>query len=141
MTTKIFLGRTASDFTELPDEPLFIAKHSFDCGWYWGFGYIGNKNLHMHIESLINSKVYKASEIFSSTKITDSEWRIVRDLFIQAYALKAAAEVYRIGGHQTTRTGVTDIIKNPDMADKLNADLKTVLDTVWNLLMEINARS
>jgi hypothetical protein len=140
MTTKIFLGRTASNFEEMPDEPLYIDKHSFDCGWYWGFGYIGNKNLHMHIESLIKSKTYEASKIFKTTKITDSEWWVIRDLFMQAYALKEAAAVYRHGGHQTTKAGVTDVIKNPDMADKLNADLKTVLGTVWNLLLEINAR-
>lgn len=22
---------------------------TFDCGWYWGFGYLGNKNCHYHL--------------------------------------------------------------------------------------------
>jgi hypothetical protein len=52
-------------------------------------------------------------------------------LFKQAYALKAAAEVYVHGGHQTTEAGVTDLIKSAEKAAQLNADLKVVLDKAW----------
>ena len=126
---KIYLGNT----TEYGR--LYLSKHSWDCGWYWGFGYIGNSRLHMHIDSLINGE-YDVNKIFDgSTGITQDQWWIIRDLFRQAYALKAAAEVYQYGGHQTTRPGITDCIKNLEMAALINKDLKTVLDKVWDFLL------
>jgi hypothetical protein len=50
--------------------------------------------------------------------------------------LKAAAAVYRHGGHQTHLIGITDIIKSGDMESKLNADLLIVLDRVWAVVTE-----
>ena len=126
---KIYLGNT----TEYGR--LYLSKHSWDCGWYWGFGYIGNSRLHMHIDSLINGE-YDVNKIFDgSTGITQDQWWIIRDLFMQAYALKAAAEVYQYGGHQTMRPGITDCIKNLEMAARINKDLETVLNKVWDFLL------
>ena len=129
MEDKIYLGNTAEHGR------LYLSKHSWDCGWYWGFGYIGNSRLHMHIESLINSE-HDVKKIFDkSTKITQNQWWIIRDLFKQAYALKEAAEVYRHGGHQTSKPGITDCIKNLEMAARINKDLETVLNKVWDFLL------
>ena len=126
---KIYLGNT----TEYGR--LYLSKHSWDCGWYWGFGYIGNSRLHMHIDSLINGE-YDVNKIFDgSTGITQDQWWIIRDLFRQAYALKAAAEVYQYGGHQTSKPGITDCIKNLEMAAQINKDLETVLNKVWDFLL------
>lgn len=131
MSERIQLGRLNSNAGTYADgELLFLEKHKWDCGWYWGFGYIGNKNCHFHFESLLENTKY-ASELFKQTNISDSDWWVIRDLFKQAYALKGAAETYRHGGHQTTRPGVTDILKNKEKADELNKDLQAVLDTVW----------
>lgn len=144
---KIYLGRVAAG-AKLPEdsflsrgEKLWIERHKWDCGWYWGFGYIGNANLHTHFDgTFLRGGAALASDIFDSTPITDREWWVIRDLMVQAYALKKAAEVYRYGGHQTSRTGVTDIIRDADMVTRLNADLKYVLDTLWAGLMRINER-
>lgn len=139
---KIRLGRLK---LELPHDQVFAAgeviwleKHKWDCGWYWGFGYLGNRNCHFHFDSLLYPKVdgvvlYEASKLFDETPITDKEWWVIRDLFVQAYALRRAAEVYRHGGHQTTLLGTTDLIKDVDMEKRLNADLEKVLDAVWNV--------
>ena len=138
---KIYLGRTRSDFELLPDEKVWLSKHEWDCGWYWGMGYIGNKNLHTHFDStFLHCAKYTPKEIFKDTKITEKEWWIIRDLFIQAYALKATAAIYRHGGHQTTVNGVTNIILNKELEDKLNADCKIVLDKIWSILEEVDNR-
>ena len=126
---KIYLGNT----TEYGR--LYLSKHSWDCGWYWGFGYIGNKNCHLHIETLIGLK-WDVSQIFDKgTKITQDQWWIIRELFRQAYALKCAAFVYQHGGHQTTKLGITDCIKNLEMAALINKDLEIVLNKVWDFLL------
>jgi hypothetical protein len=30
--------------------PVYIYDFSWDCGWYWGGGYIGNSNFHSHFD-------------------------------------------------------------------------------------------
>ena len=141
MTQKIRLGRLKTDAGTFADgEVVYLEKHRWDCDWYWAFGYIGNRNCHFHFDSLLYIKddkggvKYGASALFSDTPITDKEWWVIRDLFVQAYALKKAAEVYRYGGHQTTLQGVTDLIRSEDLEARLNKDLETVLDTLWNFI-------
>jgi hypothetical protein len=34
------------------NEPIYLSPPSWDCGWYWGFGYLGNKNCHYHVDGL-----------------------------------------------------------------------------------------
>lgn len=137
--TKILLGKMKSDAgTSADGENVWLTKHEWQCGWYWGFGYLGNKNCHFHFDSLLyikdgkGSVKYCASDLFESTNISDKEWWVMRDLFVQAYALQKAAEVYRNGGHQSTLAGVTDLIKDADIAKRLNADLEKVLNTLWD---------
>ena len=130
--TKIYLGKFKKDNgTSGAGEAIYLTEHTWDCNWYWGFGYIGNSRNHFHFDSLLKDARY-ASEIFESTNISDKDWWIIRDLFIQAYALKSVAEIYQYGGHQNNLQGVTDIIKNKEKADIANADLKIVLDVVWD---------
>ena len=130
---KIVLGKTENGL-------MSITKHSWDCGWYWGFGYIGNKNCHMHLDSLLKGET-DVNKIFSETKLTQNQWWVIRDLFIQAYALKEAAAVYRHGGHQTKVDGLTDIIKSPSMELRINEDLGKLLDKAWEYLEMITTRT
>ena len=126
---KIYLGNTTQCGS------LYLSKHSWDCGWYWGFGYIGNNSCHMHIDSLMGAE-YDIRNIFDKgSPITQNQWWIIRDLFKQAYALQKVADVYRHGGHQTSKPGITDCIKNLEMAAQINKDLETVLNKVWDFLL------
>jgi hypothetical protein len=116
---------------------LYLEKHNWDCGWYWGFGYIGNKNLHTHFDGVFLKDTKLAKEVMPDSKFSDTEWWIIRDLFIQAYALKNVAAVYRHGGHQTTLTGITDIIKDETMEQRVNKDLEIVLNKIWDFMCAI----
>ena len=40
---KVFLG-----FIKGTIEPVYLNGFSWDCGWYWGGGYIGNTRFHAH---------------------------------------------------------------------------------------------
>lgn len=114
---------------------LYLSKHSWDCGWYWRFGYIGNPCYHLHINSLLGIE-HDVSRIFDvETEITQDQWWIIRDLFRQAYALTEAAAVYQYGGRQATKPDITDCIKNLEMAARINKDLETVLDKVWDFIV------
>lgn len=131
-TQRIYLGKNESG-------NIYLSKHSWDCGWYWGFGYLGNSGNHYHFSSYLghygNDNKTDVKEVFTDTWITQNQWWILRDLFIQAYALKKAAETYKLGGHQTSAAAPYRVV-NEDMASRLNADLGTLLDTIWGLLSE-----
>ncbi len=130
-----YLGKTSENFKNCPNQSIYITKHSWDCDWYWGFGYIGNGGMHTHFDGVfLNNAPTDVKEIFKSTKITQELWWILRDLFIQAYALKECAAVYHYGGHQTSKEGITDIIKNQEMEKTINKDLETVLNKIWEVI-------
>ena len=131
--SKILLGKLNDASSGIAGgENIWLEKHNWSCDWYWGFGYVGNRNCHFHIDSLVKGNATTASELFKTTKFTDAQWWVMRDLIIQAYALKTAAEVYRYGGHQTTQAGCTDLIRDAEMTTRLNADLKIILDKMWD---------
>jgi hypothetical protein len=133
MSEKIYLGVNRNG------DSISLYKHKFDCGWYWGFGYVGNRNLHYHLESMIRhpqeycERWTDVTYQFQQTWITQSQWWILRDLFIQAYAIKKCAETYKLGGYQTSDAGPYRVISE-EMATRLNADLGQLLDTIWDLL-------
>jgi hypothetical protein len=144
---KLFLGRVKKEiFNErkenlnlfISGESLWLEKHTWDCGWYWGFGYIGNKNLHTHAEIFIEELLWKnADEVFEKTKFNNNDFWVFKDLLKQAYSLKKTAEIYIHGGHCLEKEGVTDIIKSEEKAKTINDDLETVLDTMWKFLKDI----
>jgi len=130
---KILLG------TSIEDGKLYLTKHSWDCGWYWGFGYIGNANLHTHFDGtfLNGENIWKSpKELFKSTAITDKLWWELKDLFVQAYALKKVAEVYHYGGHCTI-TENTKAILSTEKEAIINADLEIILNKIWEVASSI----
>jgi hypothetical protein len=137
-SSKIYLGRSKACGA------TYLEKHEWQCGWYWAFGYIGNNNCHMHIESIINHpEAYSPNwtnvgEQFTETWLTQNQWWILRDLFIQAYALKKAAETYQYGGHQICQAAPYRII-NAERAKEINADLAKLLDNIWDVIKEWKA--
>jgi len=144
---KLFLGRVKKEIFDdrkkninllMLGENLWLEKHTWDCGWYWGFGYIGNKHLHTHAETFIKKLLWKnADEVFERTKFNNNDFWIFKDLLKQAYSLKGTAEIYIHGGHCLEKEGVTDVIKSKEKAKTINKDLETVLDTMWSFLEEI----
>ena len=118
---------------------VYLDKHSFECKWYWSFGHISGKGIRTHFDSVFLTPITDIDEIFEETKISQNAWWIIRDLFIQAYALKKCARIYKYGGHQTTKKDITDIIKSQEMADKINQDLERILDKIWDVITaEVN---
>lgn len=133
MTEKIILGIIKKGSgTHADGEVVMLEKHKWTCNWYWSFGWIGNARCHFHFDSLLKDSRY-ASELFKETKISDKQWWLMRDLFKQAYALRAAAETYQYGGHQCHEVGVTDVIYDSLRADMINKDVKKLLDAVWDI--------
>lgn len=107
---------------------VWLYDFSYDCDWYWGGGYLGNNNLHYHLESYMKKGMSFHETLKADFKGLDEKldlWRFC-DLFIQFYAYKKAAECFQYGGHQTSR-GRTEAEINKTMADRINSHIKNVI--------------
>lgn len=147
MSERIVLGKVKSeiestqsynpekDYIYILGEDLFIEKHTWDCEWYWGFGYIGSNGLHTHANVFIHELLWHSKdEVFEESIFkTDDDFWIFKDLLKQAYALSEAAQVYQYGGHCIT-SPKTEIIKSKTKAETINKDLEKILDQLWKLL-------
>ena len=130
---KWFIGINADGERE------FLKDFSWDCGWYWSGGYLGNKNIHHHFSGL--SEKYNTNmrdaflAYYKGTPLTDPElWRLC-DLFKQFYAYKEAAECFQYGGHYTS-TGRTPEELKPEMAQAINAHIENVIIPEIRKLMD-----
>jgi len=130
MTDRIYLGIYKG-------EKVYLSKHSWDCGWYWGFGYVGNRDWHFHFTTFLEDSSC-AGRAFIDPNFTYQNWWYIRDLFIQAYALKKVAEVYSYGGHQSSKAGLTDMLRSEDKAKQANDDLELVLNALWQFMLDNN---
>ena len=103
-------------------EFIWLESPSWDCDWYWGFGYVetytNNKrpdlardvSSHSHFNGLVWHKdngeyIYHINEIME-TPLTDSESWELSDLMKRFYTLRESAEVFHRGNaNYTSKTG------------------------------------
>ena len=124
---------------EVDGENIYLTAPSWDCGWYWGFGYLGNKNCHYHINGLDRDK-----NLFDAIKKHFGDSLIIKDedklwqfceLVATAYALKKTAEVLERGGSHYTSNPCEDIIKNKQETDRINNEvLPAIFDAIYEII-------
>lgn len=139
MTTKfkekIFIGKS-DGLNE------FLAAPSWDCGWYWGFGYLQNENIHHHVDSINKDKSLFDSikEYYGDTinpKLTENDnaklW-IFCELMRTFYTLKKTTEVLGRGGSNYTTNPISALIKNVDEVKRINEVIMPALfNEIYNL--------
>jgi len=118
-------------------ENVWLEAPSWDCDWYWGFGYLetytNNDNparsrdiaSHSHFSQFFKAREngYDAfKHYFKDTVLSDSElWQLL-DLMKTFYTLKEMAEImYRGHSNYTERVSVN--IKDMDAYNHINKDL------------------
>jgi hypothetical protein len=132
---------------------IWLEAASFDCGWYWGFGYLEqytNENcpskskditLHTHYNSLLfcNQSRGKFAHIlndvdgFSEVTLSEKEQWELSDLIKSYYTLKGAAEFFHRGNSQYTSGAILNF-KNKEIEDKIN---QKILPQIFNRIYEI----
>lgn len=109
---------------------LYLQRPSWDCDWYWGWGYLSNKNTHIHWDYLktadgnytervsclidLDNKYYQANP-----KLTPIKWQL-EELMSTFYTLKEAAGIYHIGGSHLITSPIKDILKSEERAKEIN---------------------
>lgn len=116
---------------------------SWDCGWYWGLGYLGHRDCHFHLDGLI--KEHKTN-LFDAIKKEFGETLTIKDdgdlwtfceLIMTAYKLKETAEVLGRGGSHYTTNPVAGIVKNEKEAKRIN---EIVMPTIFNQINSLLAK-
>lgn len=129
----------------------YLEQAKFDCGWYWGGGYVEtytnnrfpelSKDIdsHQHFDSLFfhnpNKNGYDAfKDFFAETPFTDKEvWEIV-ELMRSFYIAREYSDMIHRGGAHYTENPAKEIIKNDEEYDRIN---KTVIPAIMSELYKI----
>lgn len=116
---------------------IYLVKHELYV-WQFYFGVCVNDYANFDFkEMFIDPKDYDVNSVFAKTKIHKLEWMNILDLMKQAYALRAAAEVYKRGGYIINNKD-TMLIINRQMEDRINRDLAILLNKIWLILQTAN---
>lgn len=124
---------------EYNGEKLYLLEASWDCNWYWGFGYIETKSSHSHYNNFVwhekdGKFIYHINDIkdFKSVLSDNEAWQL-SDLMKTFYTLKATAELYHIGNSHFTKTSVN--LKNIKKEKNINKkELPKIFEAIYNLL-------
>ena len=149
--------RTLSNYTKIllgynNNEPIYLSPPSWDCGWYWGFGYLRNKNCHYHVDGLTKIETYNSeAKVFTTEsvnlydgfikhfgntlKVRKSDlWTLV-ELFSTFYKLKETAEVLGCGGSNYTTNPAKDLIINTEEVTRINnVVLPQIFEEIYKIL-------
>lgn len=105
---------------------------TFECGWYWGFGYLGNKNCHYHLKNykqIAGFSDYRSISMFDAFKMdytlcdvlqNDTTLWTFCELTQTAYSLLAVAEIFSRGGSHQSKNPCQELLKNLDMYEHIN---------------------
>lgn len=126
-------------------ENIFLSAPSWDCGWYWGFGYLGNENCHYHLDGIgkyENVNFHDAllkhfdagTHIFKHEGLTWTFCELVRT----AYSLKETAETLGRGGSHYTTNPCAELIKNPEEVKRINEKvLPAIFDEIEKTIIAL----
>lgn len=121
----------------------YLEAPSWDCGWYWGFGYIHTftNNRSPELSKDINSHYQMDSLKFNpkpsnlvDTPFNDKEWYQLWELSKTIYSLREIAAVYNRGGSHITSNPLSEMIKNNDECDRIN---KILIPALWSEMVKI----
>ena len=135
--------------TDQNGRKLFLVAPSWDCGWYWGFGYVetytNNSHpersrdiaSHNHFNHLFgnNCNLYDGFKriIKDSTLDDDEIWMLV-DYMRTFYCLNETAEVLKHGDSHYSERAKLDIVKDEAYAERIN---KVVLPELFKHIEDL----
>ena len=131
---KVLMGKNSDGKNE------YLAEPSWDCGWYWGFGYLQNKDIHHHVDMLNKDKnMYDALIEYYGDSLTlkDNELWVFCELMKTFYTLKDTAEVLGRGGSHYTTNPIAKLIINKDETKRINEIvLPALFDEIYKLFIK-----
>lgn len=122
----------------------WLVEPSWDCGWYWGFGYIqtmyANRlpsnardiDSHQHFDSMFKIG-HEFEKFFDEVTFSQKEKWELAELFSQFYTLKDMASLAHTGGAHVSES----IVDHGDLTDIEKKINKVMIPAITNRIMEI----
>lgn len=129
---KIFFGVDRNTM-----ENIYLSKPTWDCGWYWSFGYLGNKNCHYHLKDHQNNRKMNMHDCLSNDylltdKIKENLWSFCEQVNT-VYQFKEFYEVVHRGGSHYTAHPLKEIVMDKVLAEKIAKEtLPKLLQKFWD---------
>lgn len=119
-------------------EIIYLTLPTWDCNWYWSFGYLGNRSRHYHLSRYAAGRnICMHDTLMSDYELVPSlaaKLWVFCELACTAYTLKAAAEVLGRGGSHQTINPCAATIKNPKEVERINT---VVLPAIFAQILDI----
>ena len=139
---------------------LWLIKASWDCGWYWGFGYVqsfsrGDMESHQHIDSCYMGKqrvwnsekmefveteyihnIYDCPRLVETTFSKKEGWQL-SELFSQFYKFKEVANLLHRGGAGLTTLLDYLKIEYPNREEHLKDINENILPQIFERIYTI----
>ena len=133
------------------NKKVWLEQGQFDCGWYWGFGYVetytykyNDIETHSHFSGLFLNKCGKScwdafKEYFKETTLSDKEiWKLL-EYMTSFYTLRAYSDMLHSKGSGITNNGIIGIyeIENKKEYQRINDVLiPEIMKNVYALLSD-----
>lgn len=130
-TDRRYLGKRKED-----KKMVYLAAPTWDCDWYWSFGYLVRTGEHFHLRNYGNMdwKDCLERDYILNVKLRgDKLWKFY-ELAKTAYKLKEVAEVLGRGGCNITDNPLAEVIKNKTEVDRIN---QIVLPQIFDAINEM----
>ena len=138
-----FLGKDSDG------DAYYLEQEKWDCGWYWGFGYIqgftDNKitdrhhSSHQHADKFMSEwfTAFNGSEpILKEQAFSKSEGWELSELFKRFYTLKDSADMFGRGGCHIS--GTSKYLKDEDLAKRINEEIMPkVMESIIKILTPV----
>ena len=128
----------------------WLEEASWDCDWYWGFGYIETYtnnncpersrdiNSHEHYDTKILKNGVCTDDfkkIFKNTPLNNNEIWKLNELMETFYTLKKTSALYYRGSSNITKNDLSSSIKNDDEYKRINKEIMPKLfEEVYKIL-------
>ena len=118
----------------------YLRKPHFDCGWYWGLGYLATgRGSHGHFDSYFKDKPFYDAWLddFDDTPFTREEAYIITDYVRQLYILRKMSDMLHLGNTHIT----SDAKALEQFTEQNTAEYKRInnvlIPTIWNTLVDV----
>lgn len=130
-TESHYLGKRKED-----RKRVYIIAPTWDCNWYWSFGYLRATGERFHLRKYVNGSWIDTLErdYNLNVKLRDDKLWKFYELATTAYRLKEAAEILGWGCSNVTENPLAEVIKNQAEVNRIN---QIVLPQVFDAINEI----
>lgn len=127
----------------------WLEEGSFDCGWYWGIGYVetytNNSNpqcsrdisSHQHFDNMFlgGNGFDKFKEFFTKTPFDDKEiWKIL-EIMMALYTARRYSDMIHRGGANYTKNPLVEVIKSDKEYLRINeVVIPRLLEELYKIL-------